>query len=303
MTKLTDKKIRYICRHRVNIGDWTTERLARQYNVSHRRIQQLVKEYKQTGKFPCLNPKRRPKGKPLTKFDKEIIDKAWEDTRFGARLLYHEIKRRGYHIAHHKINKYLLQTGRTIPNPNKQKKRKRCRYERTHSFSLIHGDWHRTTEDHPHAIVWLDDASRYVLIGGEYPNANMENSIKTMQDAIEKAKEYNTFIKDVNTDRGTEFYSNHPNSTSEFQEYLKEKGIKHVPSRRNNPQTNGKLERFWYEYDKHRWRFDNINLFLDWYNQRLHGSLWLKIGETPKDAVIRKLEPGVLLNMFMSLIE
>ncbi len=259
----------------------------------------MVKEYKQTGKFPCLDPKRRPKGKPLTNVEKEIIDKAWEETRFGARLLYHEIKRRGYIIPHHKINNYLLKTKRTLPNPNKQKKRKRCRYEREHSFSLVHGDWHRTTEDHPHVIVWLDDASRYALTGAEYPNANMENSIKTMQDAIEKSVEYHTIIRDVNTDRGTEFFSNHPNSTSKFQDYLKDNGIKHVPSKRNNPQTNGKLERFWYEYDKHRWRFENIDGFLQWYNQRLHGSLWLEIGESPQDALIRKMDPGVLLGMFM----
>ena len=39
--------------------------------------------------------------------------------------------------------------------------------------------------------------------------------------------------------------------------------------------------------------------FLVWYNQRLHGSLWLEIGESPQDALIRKLEQGVLLGMFM----
>ena len=49
--------------------------------------------------------------------------------------------------------------GRTRPNSRKQGKRKRCRYEREHSGSLLHGDWHRTTENHPYAIVWLDDAS------------------------------------------------------------------------------------------------------------------------------------------------
>ena len=85
----------------------------------------------------------------------------------------------------------------------------------------------------------------------------------------------------------------------QLQEYLKDNGIKHVPSKRNNPQTNGKLERFWYEYDKHRWRFENIDEFLQWYNQRLHGSLWLEMGESPQDALIRKLEQGVLLGMFM----
>ena len=34
--------------------------------------------------------------------------------------------------------------------PRKQKKRKRCRYERDHSGSLIQGDFHRTSENHPH---------------------------------------------------------------------------------------------------------------------------------------------------------
>jgi len=294
MTTLSDKKIRFICRHSADVGDWTNEQLARQYDVSLRRIQQLVKEYKQTGKFPSLNLKRRPKGKPLTDVEKELIETAWEETRFGARLLFHEIKRRGYRIPHHKINKYLLRKKRTLPNPNKQKKRKRCRYERDHSFSLIHGDWHRTSLDHPHVIVWLDDASRYALCGSEFPEATAEHSIETFQMAMRQSSDFHAFIRDVNTDRGTQFYSNHPNSTSQFQEFLTGNGIRHVPSRRNNPQTNGKLERFWYEYDKHRWRFENIELFLQWYNHRLHGSLWLEIGENPSDALIRKLDPSCL---------
>ena len=301
VTKLTDKKIRFICRHAVDERDWTIGRLARHYGVSIRRIQQLVKEYKQTGKYPHLNPGRRPKGKPLTDTEKEIIDQVWEETRFGARLLFYELKRRGYHIPHHKINKYLLKKKRTIPNPNKQKKRKRCRYERDHSFSLIHGDWHRTSVDHPHAIVWMDDASRYIFYGAEYAEATAEHSIETFLKVIEQSHLFNAFIKDVNTDRGSQFYSNHPNSISKFQGFLEENGINHIPSRRNNPQTNGKVERFWYEYDKHRWRFETIEEFLQWYNHRLHGSLWLEIGEAPCDALLRKMDPSVLLGYFMEL--
>jgi len=105
----------------------------------------------------------------------------------------------------------------------------------------------------------------------------------------------------VNTDRGAQFYSNHPNSTSQFQEFLNENNIRHIPSKRNNPQTNGKLERLWYEYDKHRWRFETIEEFIQWYNHRLHGSLWLEIGENPSEALIRKLDPSVLLGYFMEL--
>ena len=36
-----------------------------------------------------------------------------------------------------------------------------------------------------------------------------------------------------------------------------------------------------------------------WYNNRLHGALWLEIGETPDDALIRKLPPDSLLGLFM----
>lgn len=303
VTKLSDKKIRYICQHVVEIGDWTTDQFARQYDVSLRRIQQVVKDYRQTGIPPCLNPRRRPKGKPLDSLEKEAIDQAWEETRFGARLLYHELRRRGNTIPHHTINSYLLKTKRTLPNPKKQKKRKRCRYERDHSFSLVHGDWHRTSVDHPYAIVWLDDASRYVIVGAEFSEATMEHSIDTFKRVIRCSGMLHTFIKDVNTDRGSQFYSNHPKSTSEFQEFLKKNGMRHIPSRRNNPQTNGKVERFWYEYDKHRWRYDTIEAFLQWYNHRLHGSLWLEIGENPSEALLRKLDPSSLLGQFMELIK
>ncbi|MGC9443468.1 MAG: hypothetical protein ACP5E9_00835 [Candidatus Methanospirareceae archaeon] len=47
-----------------------------------------------------------------------------------------------------------------------------CRYEREHSGSRVNGDWHRTTVNHPNAIIWLDDASRMALTGGEFERAS-----------------------------------------------------------------------------------------------------------------------------------
>ena len=298
MTKLTDKKIKFICKHGVDIGDWKNKQLAVQFEVTERRIQQLVKEYKETGKYPKLNHSRRPKGPLLTEEEKQIIETSWKEKRLGARLLFYEIQRRGYKISHQKINKYLLQKGWTIPNPRKQKKRKRCRYERKHSFSLVHGDWHRTSKKHLFAIVWLDDASRFAITGREFTESSLEHSIETFQVAEKEAWIYCSIIREVNTDRGTEFFSNHPNSISKFQVYLLQKRIKFIPSRRSNPQTNGKLERFWYEYDKHRWRFDSIDKFLQWYNDRIHGALWIKLGESPDDAAFRKLQPKSIIGMF-----
>jgi putative transposase len=284
----------------VDLKDDTAPLAAKRHDVSKRRIRQLTSQYRKTGEFPTLNPNRRPKGPPLTEDQKAVIDAFWEEKRLGATLLWKELKKAGFHIPHNKVNTYLKDTGKTIPNPKKQKKRKRCRYERNHSFSLVHGDWHRTTENHPHAIIWLDDASRYAIGGGEFSNATAEHSISTFQQAQDIVdNEYCTKIREVNTDRGVQFYSNHPNSVSKFEQYLIDQMIVFVPSGKQNPQTNGKLERLWLEYDRHRWRFDTIYQFLDWYNDRIHGALWSEIGETPGEAVVRKLQPEAILGLFL----
>jgi len=288
---------------RKTCGEWryNNKTAADIYGVTIRRVQQLVKEYREKNIIHKQKKNRRPKTY-LTEEQKKIIDEVWNEMRVGARLLYYEIRRRGYKIPHNKIHSYLKETGRTIPNPKKQKKRKRCRYEREHSCSLIHGDWHRKSIEHPHAILWLDDASRFILAGGEFKEATAEYSIQTFTDAQKKAEKFNIEIKEVNTDRGVQFYSS-GNKPSRFERYLEEQGIKFVPSRKSNPQTNGKLERLWYEYEKHRFSFDSINEFIEWYNNRIHGALWLEIGERPEEAFIRKIPPENLLGLFMKMNE
>ena len=69
--------------------------------------------------------------------------------------------------------------------------------------------------------------------------------------------------------RGTQFYANKRNSKGFARHiglYLGSKDIKHIPFRRNNPQTNGKMERWFREYGKHRSRFESARELMDWYN-------------------------------------
>lgn len=75
--------------------------------------------------------------------------------------------------------------------------------------------------------------------------------------------------------------------TSLCEKYVERKRIKHVLSRKNNPQTNGKLERWFQEYIKHRERFETPEEFRNWYNKRIHGALNLEIGETSEEAFIK----------------
>jgi putative transposase len=304
MVKLTNKKIRWVINHVIKHKK-STKSIAQIYGVSQRRIQQLVKIYKDTGEYPTLNPTRRPRTY-LSEEEKDIIERAYKECYLGARLLrYHIIKHYRVSIPHNKIHAYLKEKGHAHPDPKKQKKRRRCRYERKHSLSLIHADWFEFNEKK--IIAYQDDASRYIMAIGEVTHATGKNTIDILREAEKVAESVNGIICAVNTDRGSQFYTNKKGKKgkgkSQFQKYLEKKRIKHIPSRRNNPQTNGKLERWGREYKRHRNKFETAETFATWYNNRIHGALDLETGETPQEAFIRKLRPQTLCGLFWKRIE
>jgi transposase InsO family protein len=310
MTKLTDKEITYLI-HQVK-GDWkypkeTVGQMAARWGVTKRRLRQLLQLWRTTGVVPRLNPNRRPPDPPLTAAQKLLVEREWQRRRKGPTELWRALQSRGIKLSHQKVYQYAKSMGWSRPNPRKQKKRSRCRYEREHSGSLVHGDYHRTSDKHPYVILWEDDASRKILAGGEFPESSSQHAIDTLREAIAHAATWGLTIKEVNTDRGCEFFispkSRHELAEGQFQEFLREQGIRHVVSRVNNPQTNGKLERFWLEYDKHRWRFATLKEFIEWANDEIHTALWLEMFETPKMAFQRKLPPEVLLGLHMRQVE
>ncbi|NQE45316.1 hypothetical protein C5S31_04755 [ANME-1 cluster archaeon GoMg2] len=143
MVKLTKEDIRVILK-RASSGDFSVKTASEIHGLTERRIQQQTKIYCDTEEVPTLNPNREPKTH-LSDEQKAIIDEFWEETGLGVRLLFYELKKRGYMIPHNKIHQYLREICRTTSNPRKQKKRKRCRYERLHSGSMGHGDNEKKT--------------------------------------------------------------------------------------------------------------------------------------------------------------
>lgn len=292
MDKLNEKRIKWLVNQVVK-----KKKLPREvcivYKVTERRVQQLVKEFNETKRYPILKKNRRPKTH-LTEKQKDEIDKAYKETYLNPRMLYYELKRRNQYAPKDKIYEYMKSKGRVKSEPNKKKKRKRCRYEWPESGAMVHSDYHRTSDQDPHCIVWIDDASRKILSGGEFKEETTENAITTFEKAEEELEKYKCKIERVNTDRGTQFFNskrdkNGNRTLGEFEKYFEKRGIKHIPSRLKNPQTNGKLERRWQEYDKHRWRFDTLQEWIDWYNDRLTTSLDIESFETPNTAFLRKL--------------
>ena len=308
MTKLTDTRIAWLCRQldRGFVGD-SLGGMAARWGVTKRRLRQVLQLYRRTGVVPTLNPRRRPPAPPLTEEEKRVITEEWQRTRRGATKIWKALARRGIDIPKMKIYRYARSQRWARPNPRKQKRRSYIRYEREHSGSLVHGDWHRTSPDHPYVILWEDDASRKILSGGEFDAVSAEQSIATLRAAQMEAASWGLTIREANTDRGSEFFcvekDLHRPGVSQFQRYLQEQGIHHAVSGVRHPQTNGKLERLWHEYDKQRWRFPTLQAFIDWNNAQIHDSLWTEVYETPQEAFVRKLPTELLLGLHMRQVE
>jgi putative transposase len=95
-------------------------------------------------------------------------------------------------------------------------------------------------------------------------------------------------IKQCISDHGSQFMNN-MDGYSQFQEFLKLHRIQHIKCRIKHPQSNGKVEKWFGCYDRHRKEFKTLDAFLDWYNKvRPHRSLNFEVLETPAQAFERK---------------
>ena len=309
MVKLNKERIKEIIDKKKH--GFSTRHIADRLAITKRRVQQIFKQYLLTGIMPEIKKERRPKTE-LTEENKLLIDKAVEESRLNSAVKLRLYIGRYYHkkLPYGKIHKYLLLSGISKPDKKKQKQRKYCRYQRDHSFSLGHMDWHESKVlPGKWVCAWEDDASRKILAGGEFSNATTANSKKVVIRVEKKAfEEYSALPRELNTDKGCQFYANKENDkggkgVSEFERFLEEKGIKHIPSRRNHPQTNGKEERWFRTYNEKRGEFKNFEQFMDWYNNTIHLGLNRKEGVTPNEAMINKLPPESLLGLFFRRIE
>lgn len=306
VTRLTDRRISYLIDQAQRRWDGDAlPQMAARWGVTRRWLRKLLQRWRDSGAVPRLNPHRRPRGPPLTEAQEQLIAEAWRQAPRGATQIWKTLARQGVRLAHQRVYLYLRQQGWAVPNPRKQKPRRRCRYEREHTGSLLHADYHRTSEGHPHCILWLDDASRMILSGGEFAEATTAHAIETLEAALAVADRWNLTVREINTDRGSQFYANRrfgaDPELGRFPRFLAERGIRHVVSRVNNPQTNGKAERLWLEYDKHRWRFPTLAAWVDWKNDEIHGALWAL--ETPREAFQRKLPAETLLGLHAARVE
>jgi len=267
MGKLDDRKIRNII-HNWKHKHWSVTKLSSFYEVSERRIRQIIEGYNKDGFPPSLHRRGRKRVK-ISEDEIKTILFYKEFSGLGPVALEKLIElEEGIHIPHNRIYKVLNKYNLSNPNPKKQKQRKYHRYERKHSMSLWHGDYKlfRLNGEEYWLISFIDDSSRLITCYGVFKKATAAHAVEVLKRGFE---EYG--IPDaIVTDNGTQFVpitSNDPMS-HEFSGFLRRNGVVHIRSHPSHPQTNGKVERSFEEVERRIGiQFESIEEYVKWQNE------------------------------------
>jgi transposase InsO family protein len=286
--KLTRNKL--IETIRLKNEGWTTYQARKIACISIRRVNQVYSAYQASGNLPEIGRKTGRPEKPIGEWEMITVEDSWKKYRVSADTLQRLIFRdSGQRIGHNRIHKILLLLGFAKKKSKKDVRKKDwIRYERRHSLTAVHIDWHYDGKVWIFAVI--DDASRKILALLECSSPTTNASIQGMEEALKHGK-----IKQCISDHGSQFISNVTDGCSRFKEYLKSCGIKQILCKIRHPQSNGKVERWFETYDIHRNAFITKEEFLTWYNElRPHRALRFEELETPQIAFIRKLKTEAL---------
>ena len=254
--------------------------------ISVRRVYQVKEAFEKTGEMPDIGKLAGRPRKPFEEWEIQAVKNIYEKHRASADTLERLMDRDGQrHIGHNRIHQILVFLGYAKKKDKRDiRKKKWKRYERRHSLTAVHIDWHYFKG------IWvfcvIDDASRKLLSVIESKNESTDNSILGMQEALKHGQ-----IKQCISDHGSTFTSNFVDAKSRFRDYLKSKGIKPILCRIRHPRSNGKVERLFQTYDNHRRAFRTKEEFMYWYNDvKPHRALNFDELETPSQAFIRKMK-------------
>ena len=203
-------------------------------------VYKLVHKHKKEG---IEAYKSKQAGRPKLSLNPSFVRKVVEirdSSDYGSEKIHFVLKKSGFGVSQHIIQRILDEQGLTNPCLNLRKKRKYLRYQWPISNYMWHCDW--SQYENKWYLSFIDDRSRKIMASGEFSNATEENTIFLFYQAI-LTNEVCPVI--VLSDKGTQFYNSKRNkkgilTPSLFEQELTELGIEFWISRRNRPQTNGK---------------------------------------------------------------
>lgn len=274
MGELTKKKRKWMIQQ-FRAGRSVTS-IAKIQEISRRYVYKLAAKYKEEGISAYEGKKSgRPKISINPSFVKKVIEIRERDD-YGSEKIHFVLRKRGFTVSQHIIQRILNEQNLTDPCPKRRGQRKYVSYQWPISNYMWHCDWSQYKGKW--YCVFIDDRSRKIVAAGVFENATTQNALFVLYQAI--------LINGVCpvvvlSDKGSQFYANKYYKTgkkgiSEFEKELEHLGIDFWTSRRNHPQTNGKMEK-WFDTMKKRFKKhpdESLQDFVKWYNQkRIHHAL------------------------------
>ena len=287
MEKLTEKKRKWIV-NQFRLGRSATS-IARIQGVSRQMVYKLCGKHKRIGEAAYMAKKAgRPKHVLNPDFVKRVSDVRKRDD-YGSQKIHFVLKREGFGVSQHIIQRVLDEQGLTEPCEKRRGQRTYVRYQWPISNYMWHCDWSGYGGEW--YCVFIDDRSRKIMGAAKFSNATTKNAIFVLYQAI-LSNEVCPAV--VLSDKGSQFYANKYDKTGkkgmcEFELELADLSVEFWTSRRNHPQTNGKMEK-WFDTMKKRFKKhpeETLQEFVKWYNEeRIHHALAY---ETPDEVYSKKL--------------
>ncbi|MFH1511536.1 MAG: DDE-type integrase/transposase/recombinase [Candidatus Woesearchaeota archaeon] len=263
--------------------------IARIQNISRQYVYCLAEKFKREGVGAYKVKKAGRPSQPINpKFIKKVVGiRTVSD--YGSEKIHFVLKREGFSVSQRQIQKVLDTNHLTDPCEKRRGQRKYVRFEWPISNYMWHVDW--SQEGDVWYCAFIDDRSRRIMAAAMFEHATEENTLFLIYQAI-LANEACPAI--LLSDKGTQFYNSKKTkkgirTLSIFEQELKELGIEFWTSRRNHPQTNGKMEK-WFDTMKKRMKKhpeESLQELVKWYNEdRIHHALRYN---TPEEVYNEKL--------------
>jgi len=274
MEKLTEKKRKWIIQQ--FRGGKSATLIARIQRINRRYVYKLVQKHKKEG---VQAYQTRKSGRRKIQLNKRFVEKVVEIRQrddYGSEKIHFVLKKQGFGISQHIIQRILDEQKLTEPCEKRRGQRSYVRYQWPISNYMWHCDWSEL--DNTQYSAFIDDRSRKIMAAGEFDNATKENILLVFYQAMLTNKVCPVIVL---SDKGSQFFTNKKNNKgeralSEFEKELEELGIDLWTSRRNHPQTNGKMEK-WFDTMKRRKKKhpeETLQEFVKWYNEhRIHHAL------------------------------
>ncbi len=230
--------------------------LARMFNVTPRRVQQILKE-------DTSDQSMRRKTVNLSREEMENIENLWTNYKIGSRTIYYLMKNQGKQVSYYHI--YNFMRNRNMIKSKDSRIRGETEQQIESPLSTVYMDYHQTSTESPYAVVCVDMSTKKILSIVESRKITKEVMEQVADNVFKFSREKGLSVKKLYLRNGilSILYG-----ATDLKYHMKRKGFDEVEQDKHGNRVHLALSRLWQNYDRFRWNTDSPEKFMYWYNQR-----------------------------------